>query len=142
MKSLKTLIKVQKSRVDEQRLLVASLQEQLTRVENDIRQLEQQKEEQKKLVGKNPELGLTYGAYIKEATVKSRALEKKRKTAEMAVQIALDKMAELFEEQKRYEIAEENRIEEERREEARKERITLDEIGSIGFVRKKRGKGG
>lgn len=138
MKSLATLIKVQKSRVDEQRLLLASLQEQLERIEGEIQKLEKQKEEQRKLITQHPEESLTYGAYIKQATEKGLALKKKKKTAEMAVQIALDRLAELFEEQKRYEIAESNRIEEERLEEARQERITLDEIGSVSFSRKKK----
>jgi len=137
MKSLATLIKLQKSYVDEQRLLVVKLQEQLAKIEADIERLKKEKEEQKKLVEKNPEWGLTYGSYIKKALAQMALYEKKRKTAEIAVNLSLDKLAELFEEQKRYEIAEENRIEAEKHEERRQERLTLDEVGSVSFSRKK-----
>lgn len=140
MKSLATLIKLQKSFVDEQRILLASLRTQLERIEAEIRALEREKEEQKKLLKSRPEMGLTFGSYIKQATEKGHALEKRRKTAQIAVELAHDKLAELFEGQKRYEIAEENRIKAERQEEARKERIVLDEVGSVTFTRKKKKK--
>lgn len=138
MKSLATLIKLQKSFVDEQRLLLANLRAQLERIEEDIRALAREKEEQKKLLDSRPEMGLTYGQYIKAATEKGEALEKRRRAAEIAVDLAHEKLSELFEGQKRYEIAEENRIKAERKEEERKERIVLDEVGSVTFVRKKK----
>ncbi len=142
MKSLASLIKLQKSRVDEQRLLLLALQEQLAKIEEEIRRLKEEEARQRALVENDPDMGLTFGDYIKKAIAKGNALEKKRKTTEIAVSIARDKLAELFEEQKRYEIAEENRQEEEAREEARRERIDLDEVGSVGFVRRKKGQKG
>lgn len=137
MKSLATLIKLQKTRVDEQRMLVARLQDQLASIEAGLAALRAQQEQQRVLVRELPEMALTYGEYVKTSLQQEALLMKKRRTAEMAVNAALDKLAELFEEQKRYELAERNRIEEEEREEARRETITLDEVGSIGFTRKK-----
>lgn len=137
MKSLATLIKLQKSRVDEQRLLMVKLQEQLARIEGDLAALRREREEQKELVSAYPELGLTYGEYVRESLKKEALLERKRRTAAQAVSIAHDRLSELFEEQKRYELAEANRLEEEAREEAHKETLALDEVGSISFVRKK-----
>ena len=60
-----------------------------------------------------------------------------RKAAAHAIDQALAKLTELFEEQKRYEIAESARIEAEAKEERRRERIDLDEIGGVMFERKK-----
>lgn len=138
VKSLATLIKLQKSHVDEQRILLAALQDQLAKIKDSIRHLRREREEQKKLLEKKPEMGLTYGEYIKASGEKERALEKKKRTAEIAVSIALDKLAELFEEQKRYEIAQEARLEAKRKEERRKETHFLDEVGSVSFVRKEK----
>jgi hypothetical protein len=97
-------------------------------------------EDQKRLIHENPDMALTYGDYVKNALKKEEFLEKKRKTAEYAVNIARDKLAEVFEEQKRYEIAEAKRLEDEAKEEAHKEKLFMDEVGSVSFVRKKRKK--
>lgn len=140
MKSLSTLIKLQKTYVDEQRVMVTTLQEQLAKIDRDIQNLRQQQEEQKKLLRKNPEVALTYGEYLKESIRFEGLLHKKRRTAEYALNLALDRLAELFEEQKRYELAEKARQEEAAREEAHKETLVLDEVGSVGFVRKKKKK--
>lgn len=140
MKSLATLIKLQKTRVDEQRLLLAKMQEHLATINDAILELKKQQIEQQNLLHKDPSMGLTYGEYLKKAFKKAEDLEKKRKTAEYAVHLALEKLAEVFEEQKRYEIAEKNRQEEEEREELHRETQTLDEVGSVGFIRNKRKK--
>lgn len=138
MKSLATLIKLQKTRVDEQRLVLAKMQEQLALILGHIEALQSEQEEQRNLLHTNPELAMTYGDYVKVALKKMELLEKKRRTAEIAVSAALEKLAEVFEEQKRYELAEQNRIEEEEREQQRRETHTLDEVGSVSFIRKKK----
>jgi hypothetical protein len=55
----------------------------------------------------------------------------------MAVKIAQDKLAELFEEQKRYEIAEEQRIEDEDKAARHRDTLALDEVGGVMHERKK-----
>ncbi|MGE4351312.1 MAG: hypothetical protein AB7E52_03895 [Bdellovibrionales bacterium] len=141
MKSLATLIKLQKTRVDEQRLILAKMQEQLARAIQEIEDFEAEQEAQRELLHQDPAYALTYGPYIKRALAQREGLERKRRAAEHAVNLAHEKMAFLFEEQKRYEIAEENRLEEEERIEQQRERKTLDEIGSISFVRRKKQEG-
>ncbi|MDD5585929.1 MAG: hypothetical protein PHY92_03105 [Alphaproteobacteria bacterium] len=138
MKSLSTLIKLQKTRVDEQRQLLAKLLEHLDAVEKAIAEHEIRQAREQLAVQENPGAGLTYGAFVKWAIEYSRELEKQYVTAAKAVDLARGRLAELFEEQKRYEIAEAARLEEEKREEARQETIELDEIGSVGFIRKKK----
>jgi len=140
MKSLAALIKLQKTRVDEQRLLLSKLQEQLDRLDGAIEALKIDQEKQRDLLGREPDAGLTYGQYLDATLKKRKKLERDRVAIAMAVNLARDKLAEVFEEQKRYEIAERNRLEEEEREEQRQERLTLDEIGSIVFIRKKKRK--
>lgn len=140
MKSLSTLIKLQKTKVDEQRLLLAKLQAQLEQIERALAEHEIRQAREQLAAQKNPESAMTYGEFVRWAINYSRQLERQLATALKAVEIARDALAELFEEQKRYEIAEAARIEEERKEEARQETMKLDEVGSIGFVRKKRRK--
>lgn len=128
MKSFATLIKLQKSYVDEQRQQLARLLDNLEQVESRIAQLEIIKIREQ-AAAKDEAARITYGAYLKGMIIKERALEKERQTAAQAVKIAQDKLAVLFEDQKRYETAEERRIEEEAKEARRLERIALDEIG-------------
>jgi flagellar protein FliJ len=139
-KSLATLIKLQKTRVDEQRLLLAKLQEQVEAIEKAILVLKEDQEQQRVLLEREPSAGLTYGDYLDESLKKKKALEKRKTAAVMAVNLTRDRLAEVFEEQKRYELAEKNRIEEEEREEQRQETHTLDEVGSVSFIRGKKGR--
>lgn len=137
MKSLTTLIKLQKTRVDEQRQTLAKAQEFLDSVEQQIVQLEIKKVREQAAAQEYPEARLTYGAFLKAAVRDGRALEKQRAVAIAAVEAARDKLAELFEEQKRYEIAAAHRQAAEDREERRRETIELDEVGGVTYTRKK-----
>lgn len=137
MKSLATLIKLQKTRVDEQRQMLARANDRLLKIEQAIANLEQQKEREKVAAAQDAEKAVTYGAFLKVAIKRGRDLEKERQIAQAAVDAARAALAELFEEQKRYELAEENRIAEERREEARRETAELDEIGGVTHQRRK-----
>jgi flagellar FliJ protein len=136
IKSLAILIKLQKTRVDEQRIHLNHLQERLEQIDNKIAQVEIRKAREQE-AAQNGEARLTYGAFAKAMVAEGRVLEKERQTAAMAVKIAHDKLAELFEEQKRYEIAEQQRIDVEVRAERRRETIELDEIGGMRHERKK-----
>jgi len=138
MKSLATLIKLQKTRVDEQRLLLAKLQSQLNDILEGIKALKDDQMRQQEALRHDMSMAFTFDAYLKDSLKRLEVLEKRRKTAEYAVALAREKMAELFEEQKRYELAEQARIEEQEAQEQRRETHALDEVGSIGFIRKKR----
>lgn len=137
MKALVTLIKLQKSLVDEQRQHLAKLQDLLDGVHRRIAELEIAKAREQVAADANTEARATYGAFLKHMAVKTHELEKERLVAVHAVDVAHAKLAELFEEQKRYEIAEQARIDAEAKEERRLERIELDEIGGVTHERRK-----
>ena len=137
MKGLSTLIKLQKTRVDEQRVILARLQDVLDQVNKAISDLEAQKIREQQAAKKNPEEAVTYGAFVKRALKRGQQLGRDRQAAEAAVLAARDKLAELFEEQKRYEIAASNRDAAQRKEIAQRERIELDEIGGVSHERRK-----
>lgn len=136
MKSLATLIKLQKTFVDEQRQHLARLLDHLESIEEKIREVEDLKESEKE-AGKDEITRASYGEFLKQMVLIGRALEQERQQAEAAVRMAQEKLAELFEEQKRYEIAEASRIEEEAKAERRLERLELDEIGGMRHERQR-----
>lgn len=140
MTSLVTLIKLQKTKVDEQRVLLANLQKQLTDIQSQMDALVEQQAQQAAMLRQEPSLAINYDLYLKESIKRLEALEKRKRTMELAVGLARDKLAELFEEQKRYELAEKARLEEEEAEEQRRETHVLDEVGSVSFIRKKKKK--
>jgi len=137
MSSLDTLIQLMKTRTDEQRQLLARLLAHLEQVEAAIMELELRQATEQMTVQNNPEMALTYGDFVRWAVARARELEKQRQTAQAAVEIARDKLSQLFEEQKRYELAAAARREAERQEELKRETQELDEIGGEGFRRRK-----
>ena len=137
MKSLATLIKLQKTRVDEQRLMLAKLQTQLESFEHRIMQLEITKAREQGVAEKSNESRTTYGVFLKNAIKQGRDLERGRQIAAAAVEAARKQLTELYEEQKRYEIAEEARLKALEFEEKRRETIQYDETGSINYTRNK-----
>jgi flagellar biosynthesis chaperone FliJ len=139
-KTLATLIKLQKAHVDDQRRQLNKLQDILEGIERGIAALEIEKAREQVAAENNPEARATYGAFLKRITARGHEMEKERRAVARAVDEAHARLSELFEEQKRYEIAEEHRIAEEGREERRLERIELDEIGGVTHERR-RGEG-
>lgn len=137
MKKFATLIKLQKTLVDDQRAHLSKLQDQLLNIENKIAENEIIKVREQIAAQESAEASLTYGAFIKVFIVQSRELENQRQICISAVEAARLKLSELFEEQKRYEIAEDQHIKAELKEERQRETLLMDEIGNIGFLRKK-----
>jgi flagellar export protein FliJ len=137
VKSLATLIKLHKTRVDEQRVQLARLQARLEEIETKIAALEIEKAREQVAAEKSAEARGTYGAFLKQAVKKGRELEKDRQIAIAAVDAAREVLMQIYEEQKRFEIAEAARIEAEAKESRRRDRIDLDEVGGVGYIRKK-----
>lgn len=137
MARLTGLIKFQKWKVDEQRRAVADAEAVAVRLNQAIENLVAEIEREKKVAEADPQSGLHFADYIKVSLDRKAALERQYKQALKAVDAARDVLRELFEELKRYEIAEEQRIEAEEREAARLEGLELDEIASQRFEREK-----
>jgi flagellar protein FliJ len=135
MKTLQTLIKLQKLYVDEQRQQLAKLQDMLETIEQKIAVLEIEKAREQVAAEENPDARATYGVYLKNMQMKKKVYDQERQAALYAIEIARTKLSELFEEQKRYEVAEEARAEAEAKEENRRDNLALDEIGSVTHER-------
>lgn len=137
MKTLPTLIKMQKMRVDEQRQLLAKLQDNLAAIEQRMVELEIEKAREQAIAQEDETARAGLGSYLKSAIEKGRALEKERQVMQAAVDTARDELMQIFEEQKRYEIAEAARLAVEQAEEKHRECLDLDEVGSTRFARQK-----
>jgi flagellar protein FliJ len=138
VKSIATLIKLQKSRVDEQRQILADQQAVFDRIEQEIVALATQQAREQEIARDSTEATTTYGAFIKWATERARQLEAARVAAQIAVEQARDVLSQLFEEQKRYETVQANRVAEERAAELKREQEGLDETAVMNFERKQR----
>ena len=137
MHTLDTLIKLQKSEVDEQRQMLAKLQDYLNSLDRQLAELQIEQAREQIAAKQNPTTALTYGNYVKQTLIKQEELTQRRASAAAAVELARDRLADLFEAQKRYEIVAANREAEALLVEQRNERIELDEIGSVRFAREK-----
>lgn len=135
--NLEILIKLQKTYVDEQRSILAKLYQQMQAIDLKIAMLEGEKESQEGLLHEYPDMGMTYADYLTQYFKKRAAYNKEQNVMVKAIEMAQEKLAVQFGEQKRYEIAQTQRLATQRQEEAAQETKTLDEVGSVGFMRKK-----
>ena len=117
--SLKTLARIQKFNIDEQR---KKLNEQLAAEEKivaGLQHLAEQFEAEKAFAREHENVG-DFGAYVR------RYLEQKE---------IRDVIADMFKEQKTYEIVDKNREERAAKEEEHKTQQTLDEIGTNNYIK-------
>ncbi len=135
MPTLATLIKVAQTRLDEQRHVVARMAERVDSLEKALAANHAQQVREGQAAAQDPGGALTYGAFLRRAIDEAQALEEQRRKALEAFDLAHAKLTELFEEQKRYEVAERNRLGLERRKQDRRESATLDELGQTTFLR-------
>ncbi len=133
-KSLKTLSRIQKFQIDEQRKLLAEKQDEETAVLNNIRQLEARYEQEKQFAAQNPGVG-DFGLYTKRYLELRRGEEEHLRRVRAEIEAIRDKISEMFKEQSPDEIVERSRTAAERREQEQKEQKQLDEIGTNAYIK-------
>ncbi len=139
MKTLGTLIKLQKSLVDEQRRMLTDLQNILDRIDHEIVELTvAQAREEGVVRDAEPVARQTFSLFIMTVKARLERLMAAKQQAVEEVEKAREKLAELFEAQKRYEIISEQREAAALAEENRQEQMELDETAAQGHQRRKR----
>jgi len=132
--SLKTLSKIQKFAIDEQRKKLVALQNQedllLIKLNKLIEEFEREKE-----FSKNNE-DFNFGAYLERYLKEKEALEKQIEQIRAQIEELRDIIRDLFKEQKTYDIVDENREKAVAAEENAKDRQQLDEIGTNAFIKR------
>lgn len=134
-KSLKTLSRIQKFQIDEQRKLMAEKLQEEAAVMDNIRQMDRRFEEEKLFAAQNPAVA-DFGAYTKRYLELRRAEEEHLQQVRQEIELIRDKISDMFKEQKTFEIVDRQRAAAERKETEQKDQKMLDEIGTNAYIKK------
>ena len=135
MKSaLKTLTRIQKFQIDEQRKILSELQEKQDILQAQLEQLNWDFEQEKEFARNNAGVG-DFGAYVKRYMQQRENLEMQIAVLEKKIEHERDVMADMFKEQKTYEIVDDQRTKRAAKEEEQKMQKVLDEIGTNSFLK-------
>ena len=128
MKGLENIIRLQKWHVDEQRRQVGDMEGLLADLKSRAKALEDEILKEQEVATEAP-LAFSYGSYAQAAIQRRETIQQSIVEMLAMIEIGREKLSELFQELKRYEIARDRRLDE-RAYKARKiEQAELDEIG-------------
>lgn len=137
--SLKTLERIQKFNIDEQRKILVELQNHEEKLQKALIELseayEREKEYAQNFVGM-----CDFGAYVKRYLAQREALELAIADVETRIERVRDVIADMFKEQKTYEIVDDNRKKRVQKDLDSKEQKMLDEIGTNTYIKHKAAK--
>jgi flagellar export protein FliJ len=142
VKSLSSLIRLVKWRIDEKRRELKEREAEADQIREQIRKGEEEIVAEQRAAKADFEANLGYGAYARRAIRRRQALAKALTEAEAVVEQVRAELAELFLEQKQYEITQANRERRERERLAKIEQAELDEIALNQHKAKKVDAGG
>lgn len=133
--SLQTLTRIQKFKIDEQRKILVEFQNQEETLQHRLDTLNQEFEQEKKTSLK---LGLVgdFGAYVKRYLKTKESLENQLAAVRQKIEEIREIIADMFKEQKTYEIVDRERKKREEKEFSDKEQKMLDEIGTNTYIKK------
>ena len=133
--SLQTLTRIQKFKIDEQRKILVEFQNQEETLQHRLDTLNQEFEQEKKTSLK---LGLVgdFGAYVKRYLNTKESLENQLAAVRKKIEEIREIIADMFKEQKTYEIVDRERKKREEKELSDKEQKMLDEIGTNTYIKK------
>ncbi|RJF79474.1 hypothetical protein D3877_22150 [Azospirillum cavernae] len=134
--SLKTIIRLQKLQLDEKRRTLAELQNLGDRLKAEIEKLKEEIAHEQATARDDFAVSFTYANFAQAAMERGRKLGESLLQVEVQISMATDQMAEAYQELKRFELAEEERLKRERDKQKRKEAIMLDETALVGFRRR------
>ena len=133
--ALKTLERVKKFEIDEQRrILMQKLQKEET-LQKSLSNLIEEYEQEKEFVSQNPTI-CDFGAYTEQYLKKRRALEEQIADVQAEIDKIRDEMADMFKEQKTFEIITQNRKMRKIKELDYQEQKLLDEVGTNSYIKK------
>jgi len=138
--TLDTLIKLEQMRLDDQRRMLVQLQDLLARIEQEIADLQVTQAREAAVVrGGDPNVRLTLEPFLAQVKQRLQQLQQAKRDAEDAIAVAHDRLAELFETQKRYEIIRDQRAAEAAAAAKRLEQQELDETAAQTHERQDNG---
>lgn len=138
MADLKSLIRLHKYKLDEMQRAMAELNAQVAALEKKKADLLDQIRREQEASEKNPEIGMTYGAYAQVALERRRNLENGIAIVEAEILKARDRIKDAYAELKKFEMTQEAREQAEQDEIDYKESLALDEMGLESHRRKEK----
>ena len=132
--SLQTLTQIQKFKIDEQRKILFEYQNKEDELQQRLDKLNRDFEREKKTVQASGTV-VDFGAYAKRYLQTRENLENQLATLRKKIEEVRDIIAEMFKEQKTFEIVDRRRKEAEEKELADKEQKMLDEIGTNTYIK-------
>lgn len=133
--SLKTLSRIQKFQIDEQRKLLTERLEEEEKLLSERSELIRAFEAEKAFSREQSCIG-DFGAYVKLYMQKKEALDLQIEEVRKQIEEIRDIIADMFKEQKTFEIVERNRKAAEQKAEDEKTSKMLDEIGTNAYLKK------
>lgn len=135
MKSpLKTLSKIQKFAIDEQRKKLLALQVREDELVRKLKELNEAFEREKVFATTHEDFN--FGAYLEWYLQSKELLDKELVELREQIETVRDEITALYKEQKTYDIVDENREKKKINEENAKERQHLDEIATNAYIKK------
>lgn len=138
MKSLDTLIRLQKWQLDEKRRQLGELRRMHADLAASIARLDEDIANEAVLARKDPSLGATFGAFAQAAAKRKAKLIGSLRELEGQIALAEDEIADAFNELKKIELTKESREARVRQAQSRRTQATLDEIGTT-MARRRQG---
>lgn len=135
MKTLETLIRLATFTVDEKRRALTTILDREAEFYQRIERLDADYQNERALATANPEFATNFGGFAARYKRQRGLAENRIQALQPAIQKARQELAEAFEEQKRYEITRDQRIEEQRLDEKRLEQAELDEVAQTKRLR-------
>ncbi|MBR1604914.1 MAG: flagellar FliJ family protein [Alphaproteobacteria bacterium] len=132
--ALQILGRIEKFNINEQRKILVALQEQQDIIISKLSALNQQFELDKECQRQNQLVG-DFGAYVKKYLETKESYEAQIASLEQQIEQVRDIIADMYKEQKTYEIIDENRQKRAQHEEDLKLQKQLDEIGTNSYIK-------
>lgn len=139
MSGLESLIRLHRWKLEEKRRALAELEALMDDLRTRAGNLEVEIINEQKAAADSEEAGFAYAAYAAQAIHRRGVLAQSATELEVRIEAARDGVKEAFQEAKKYEIAQERKLERERKVTARRERIVEDDIALDMFRRKSGG---
>lgn len=135
MKSIKTLIKINKLALDEKRQELVAIEEQKTQLLQWQKNMKDDLDKEFQFVTSNPEMSMTFDSYRKKITQRQLNMEMVLKDLNLQIERKLQQIADLFSEVKKYEIIQQQNIAKILKEQKHKETKALDEIALNNYLK-------
>ncbi len=129
MSALNSLVRVHSWSLDEKRQKLAELDRIADKLRADLVALEQELIQEQSAASGSVEGSIAFPAFVAATLERRKRLRQSIANIELACVAARDEVNQAFQEMKKFEVARDNQIAEEQSEAARREQITMDELG-------------